>query len=220
MQYDITKWRERYNAESIQAIIKKVKALDKNIIATGKELIWLLWGLERTKRWKEYQGYKQLAFKIFLDEICWIKYYRYNELRYAYQWFPLEAEKYGPHTIQAIKERVGVAKLPKVLAKLTTLVPSVQTGKQREELNKYINAIAPKKQRQDGADTKAYWRQQAEEYKTKWQDAIKEVREKDQMITTLILQISRQNKALNKYTYTTDTKPAKLRAGATLAPAG
>jgi len=199
MAYNIKEWTKIYGPKTIETIVEQVKALDKQIVEKGKELIELLWGLERTKRWKEYPGYKDLEFKVFLDEICWIKYNRYNELRYAYQWFPEEVQRYGPHIIQAIKQRVGVVNLPRVLKKLNTMFPQVETGKQREKLNMYIDTIAPKKKSRTGGDTKAYWRQQAQEYKARLEDALVELRKKNQRIAELQAQVNRQKEPIKRY---------------------
>lgn len=126
MQYDLKKMKAEYDKKPITECVGLVKKFNDEMIQRGEQLVGLLWYLEKTKRYKEYDGYKKLDFKVFVWEACHITYNRYRELAYAYNWFPVEAKELGPHTIQMIRDRVGVTNMPKVLSEIKSAVSDVK----------------------------------------------------------------------------------------------
>jgi hypothetical protein len=159
MQYDLKKMKAEYDKKPITECVGLVKKFNDEMIQRGEQLVGLLWYLEKTKRYKEYDGYKKLDFKVFVWEACHITYNRYRELAYAYNWFPVEAKELGPHTIQMIRDRVGVTNMPKVLSEIKSAVSDVKNPeKKREVIGKVVDKHSPPKTKAKGNDNKAYWK--------------------------------------------------------------
>jgi len=133
------------------------------------------------------EGYKKLGFDVFIDEICNIRYNRYRQLAYAYNWYPKECYEFGPQTIQSILEKkISRAEIPQVIAEIKGSVAKVKSPeKRRIAINQVIEKHMPPKKETSGEDTKAYWRQKAVEL-----EAI--IRKKDKIIAELQAQLDRQ----------------------------
>lgn len=160
MQYDLKKLKAIHDKKPITECIKLVKKFNDEMIQRGEELVSLLWYLEKTKRYQEYDGYKNLDFKVFVWEACHIPYNRYRELAYAYNWFPVESRELGPQVIQSIRSKVGVSKIPKVLSEVKAAVAKItKPEKRREAIDQVIKKHTPPSKTKSDVDTKAYyWR--------------------------------------------------------------
>ncbi len=167
MNFDMKELEKKYGKEKIGDFIKKIRAINDEMLTRGRELVERLYYLEKTNLFKKYPGYEKQRFQDFLWETCHIPYNRYFELRYAYHWFPNEAEKYGPHTIQTIKGRVGVVKLPQVLKKIDQEMKASKTKPEREIINRVIEKYAPIKEPKLTADNKTYWKTKATDLERK-----------------------------------------------------
>jgi len=180
MKYDLKKFTRKYKNKSITECVELAKSYNEEMIQRGEQLVGLLWYLEKTKRFKEYEGYEKLGFKDFVWEICHIPYNRYRELAYAYNWYPQESRELGPQTIQTIRSRVGVMKIPKVLAEIKKAVEKVNDPlKRREAVNNIIEKHSPPKPKSRTApeDTKAYWKAKYEKLYADYMALLKENKE-------------------------------------------
>ena len=206
----LAKMKKKYDGKSVAACVKTAKKFNEKLIENGRELVLLLWYLEKTKRFKEYKGYEKQSFETFLNEVCLVPYNRYRQIAYAYNWFPKEAKKYGPQTIQTIRQKVdSVTKIPKVLKEIDTTVKKLEEKnnvnnkapsplKTRQVINEVIEKYA-KPKTVNKNDTKAYWRAQAKE----WEKIASERWDKIQALTKevnqLREQLARNRKPLENY---------------------
>jgi len=164
MQFKIEELKKQYDGKSIVECVTEAKTLNEGMIKQGEELVGLLWYLEKTKRFHDYEGYAKIAFKVFVFEICHIPYNRYRQLAYAYNWYPVESREYGPQTIQAIRSSVGVVKIPKVLGEIKKKVSNITApDKRREAIAEVIKKYTPPKKVVPATDTKSYWKRKYEE---------------------------------------------------------
>lgn len=166
MQYDLTEMKKRYGNLTAEEAVELVKKLNDDMISRGEELVGLLWYLEKSGLYKQYNGYKKLPFKVFVWEACHIPYNRYRELAYAYNWFPVEAREIGPTVIQTVRNKVGVVKIPMVLGEIKKAIVNIKDpGKRREAMFNVIAKHIPasKKRVKASEDTKAYWRKKYED---------------------------------------------------------
>jgi len=161
MQYEIEDLKKQFDKEAIVAFVVAVKKLNTEMLERGEELIKRLWYLEKTKRFKEHVGYRKAMFKDFIWEVCHIPYNRYRELAWAYNWFPEESKRLGPHVIQTIRGKVGVLGVPKVIGQIDAAIGKLKDhSKEREVVNSVIDRLASKVVKKNpDVDTKAYWRQ-------------------------------------------------------------
>lgn len=199
MNFNIKELRKEYDKEKIGDFVESVKSINAGVIDRGKELIKRLWYLEKTKRYREFDDYGKASFKDFLWEICHIPYNRYYELRYAYHWFPKEAEKYGPQTIQKVKTRVGVVKLPETLRKIGKALIRVKGGFEREKINEVIDQIAPVKTQSLKSDSKAHWKNVADQYRMKYETLLKSHRLLEKENKKLKEQLERQRTPIETF---------------------
>lgn len=168
MQYDLKELEKQYGGKTDEQNVETMKELFAQMNKRGEQLVGLLWYYEKTKRYQNISGYKGVAFKVFVWEHTHIPYHRYRELAYAYNWYPQEARDLGPQTIQAIRERVGTTKIPKVLGEIKATVEKIKDPeKKRAAMYKVIDKHAPKREKKvlpnGGPDTKAYWKQKYDE---------------------------------------------------------
>jgi len=171
MQYDLGTMKKKYDERKIGDCVDLAKTLNTEMIERGEELVGLLWYLEKTKRYQEYDGYNKQVFKEFVWEICKIPYNRYRELAYAYNWFPEESRDFGPTLIQTIRSKVGVTKIPQVLREMKAKASEItDPAKKREAIYKIIDKYTPKVEPNKTApeDTKAYWRQKHDDLLTRY----------------------------------------------------
>ena len=176
MQYDIKVLEKKYKHKSIDECIKLAKKYNEEMIQRGEKLIGLLWYLQKTKRYQEIKAYKNLSFEDFVWEACHITYHRYRQLAYAYNWYPVEAREYGPHTIQTIRSKVGVVKIPQVLSEIKAAVQKVKDDphKKRQAIDTVINKYTPPKKIVPDTDTKSYWKTKYEKLWDQHQVLLKE----------------------------------------------
>jgi len=175
MQFKIEELKKRYDKKSVGQCVAEAKSLNEKMIQRGEELVSLLWYLEKTKRFREYKGYEKIAFNVFVFEVCHIPYNRYRQLAYAYNWYPVESREYGPQTIQRIRSKVGVVKIPKVLGEIKKKVSKITAPeKKREAIEQVIKKYAPPKKTIPSTDTKAYWKSKYEELLEKYKFLEKE----------------------------------------------
>jgi len=199
MNFNIKELRKEYDKEKIDAFVESVKSINAEVIDRGKELIKRLWYLEKTKRYREFDDYEKASFKDFLWEICHIPYNRYYELRYAYHWFPKEAEKYGPQTIQKVKTRVGVVRLPETLKEMEKVLVRAKGGFEREKINEVIDQIAPAKAQPPKSDSKSHWKSMADQYRTKYESLLKSYRLLEKENEKLKEQLERQRTPIETF---------------------
>jgi len=160
VKYDLASLKKEYDGKKIDECVTLAKTFNSDMIERGEKLIGVLWYLEKTKRFREYDGYQKLSFGVFVDEVCNIPYNRYRQLAFAYNWYPVESREYGPQTIQTIRQAVGVAKVPKVLSEIKTKLADVKVlEKKREVINNVIKKhTPPSKVVSQSVDTKSYWK--------------------------------------------------------------
>lgn len=161
MQYDMKKLEKEYKEKSVEECVVLAKKLNEEMVKSGENLVGLLWYLEKSKRYQEFDGYKQLGFGVFVSEICHISYNRYRELVYAYNWYPKESRELGPQTIQAIRSKVGVTKIPKVLKEIKATTGRIKDPlKKRAAISAVIekHAVPNSKKIKTIEDTKGYWK--------------------------------------------------------------
>jgi len=145
--------------------------------------MYRLWYLEKSRRYQEYDGYKQIPFKSFVWEVCHIPYNRYKSLLLAYNWFPKESEMLGPHVVQAVKAKVGMQNLPKVLKEITKEVGNLSnTGNQREKIYQVIARHTPAKKEISNTETKTYWKNEALALRVENKELIARVKELEAQI--------------------------------------
>lgn len=160
MQYELKEMEKQYGKEPIKDFVESVKKLNTEMLERGEELIRRLFYLEKSKRYKEYDGYKKAVFRDFIWEVCHIPYNRYRELAWAYNWYPAESKRLGPHVIQTIRGKVGATEVPKVIAQVEKAIDKLKdTTKEREVVNGVLEKLSqrvPKKAPE--MDTKAYWK--------------------------------------------------------------
>lgn len=199
MRYDIKKLKSQYDGKKIGDCVNEVKNLYLKMTEFGEQLVGLLWYLEKTKRYREYDGYKKLEFKIFVNEVCHITYNRYRELAYAYNWYPDESRKYGPQTIQYIRDKVGVIGVPKVLREIDAKTNKIKDPiKRREAVFNIIEKHSPPKTAKAHEDTKGYWKNKYEKLLADFKALQKENNE-------LQAQIERQKPAVSAFMKMQDT---------------
>jgi len=190
---DYKELQKIYSKKSVNKLVKEVQKHNLEAISNGKEVMYRLWYLEKSRRYQEYDGYKKIPFKTFVYEICHIPYNRYKGLLLAYNWFPKESEKFGPHVVQTVKSKVGMQKLPKVLKEITKEVGSLtDPGKQREKIYQVIDRHTPIKKENIGNDTKVYWRNKALDVEKRYKELEAENKELIATIKELQEQIERQ----------------------------
>ena len=161
MQYDMKKLEKEYKEKSVEECVVLAKKFNEEMVQRGEQLIGLLWYLEKSKRYQEFEGYKQIGFGVFVYETCHITYNRYRELVYAYNWYPKESRELGPQTIQAIRSKVGVTKIPKVLKEIkATAARTKDPLKKRAAINAVIekHTVSNPKRAKTIEDTKGYWK--------------------------------------------------------------
>jgi hypothetical protein len=160
VKYDLASLKKEYDGKKIDECVTLAKTFNSDMIERGEKLIGVLWYLEKTKRFREYDGYQKLSFGVFVDEVCNIPYNRYRQLAFAYNWYPVESREYGPQTIQTIRQAVGVAKVPKVLSEIKAKLTDVKVlEKKREVINNVIKKhTPPSKTVSQSVDTKSYWK--------------------------------------------------------------
>ena len=160
MQYDLKELKKTYDPKPINDLVNQVKQINGEMVERGESLIKMLFYLEKTNRYQEFDGYKKLSFDAFLWEVCHIPMNRYRMLSWAYNWYPEESRQLGPHVVQTVRERVGVTQTPKVLAEIQTAIgKGKDKAKEREAINKILDRVAPpKKAKTDGVDSKGYWK--------------------------------------------------------------
>jgi len=182
----LKKLKDEHDGKSVGDCVQLAKELNLQIIENGEKLINILWYLEKTKRYKEYGGYKKLGFDVFVGEICMIPYNRYRQMAYAYNWFPAESREFGPQTIQKIRENVtSIKKLPEILDEIKKKTAKIRNPlKKREIISGIIKSHSAPKKESDG-DTKSYWRQKYKDLWDKYQVLVRENNE-------LSAQLSRQ----------------------------
>jgi len=171
----LEKLKKNYDDKNISQCIDLAKKFNQQMIEHGEKLVGLLWYLEKTKRYKEYEGYEQLGFDVFISEICYIPYNRYRQIAYAYNWYPKESKEFGPDVIQQVKQAVGVAKTPEILDEIEKKISSIKKPiKRRKIISDIIQKYKPK--RYVSNDTKSYWKKEAENWKSKYEKAWDEIR--------------------------------------------
>ena len=69
MQFEFKQMEKKYGQKTVKQCVKLVKTLNEEMISRGEELVGLLFYLEKSKRYQEYEGYKKLSFKTFVWEI-------------------------------------------------------------------------------------------------------------------------------------------------------
>jgi len=168
-----------YDKKKVHECVKIAKSFNDEMIEKGEQLVRLLWYLEKTNRYKEYDGYEKIGFSVFVDEVCAIAYNRYRQLIYAYNWYPQESKEFGPQVIQSIRSKVGVAALPKVLKEIKQKTAKIDDPlKKREIVYETIKKYEPKRVKKDeSGDTKAYWRNKHNELLEKYRLLEKETNE-------------------------------------------
>lgn len=177
MQYDLKQLEKQYKEKPIQDCVELAKQWNEEIVKRGEELVGLLWYLEKSKRYHEWDGYKKLPFKVFVWEVCHIPYNRYRELAYAYNWYPVEARELGPTTIQTIRNKVGVVKMPQVLSEIKATAAKIKNPeKKREAISQVIEKHAPKPKPKTSPmeDSKAYWKKKYDDLMVKYKALEKE----------------------------------------------
>jgi hypothetical protein len=194
-KYDLTSLKKEYDGKGIDECVTLAKKFNEDMIQRGEQLIGILFYLERTKRFREYDGYQKLSFGVFVDEVCNIKYNRYRQLAYAYNWYPAESREYGPHTIQTIRQAVGVVKVPKVLGEIKTKLNTVKTpDKKREVITEVIRKHTPPQAKKvaQSVDTKSYW-------KAKYDDLWKKYKMLEKECDELRAQVERQKAPIENF---------------------
>lgn len=173
---DLKKMEKLYGNKTIEECVKAAKDMYSDILDSSQKLMYLLRYLKKTKRWKEYDGYDQIDFKVFVYEVCCIPYNRFLQISWAYKWYPDASKKYGPHVIQTIKEATGASKVPTVIEELNKKVSKVKDPEKKRVLIYSIidnhRVVYPKKT--TSGDTKTYWRNKYNDLWKKYQVLQKE----------------------------------------------
>ncbi|MFH0957713.1 MAG: hypothetical protein V1897_03330 [Pseudomonadota bacterium] len=193
MQYDLKVLKKEYDSQPINELVNQVKQFNAEMISRGEELIKRLFYLDKTGRYQEFDGYKKLSFDAFLWEVCHIPKNRYTMLSWAYNWYPEESRKLGPHVVQTVRERVGVSQVPKVLEEITLAVGKLKDkSKERETINKVLEKFPPVKKQKDVTDSKVYWKAKYFELEKKYKALLDENK-------VLTAQVERQKDSVAAY---------------------
>lgn len=134
--------KAKYDQKSAEEIVDTLLTAKKRLKELQKEMILGLFYMERTRRWKEYPGYKNTSWEPFLDDLFKMRPTTYRNLLFAFQSFPVESEMYSPGVVVKIKETCGVENLPKVLREITVKDESLIRPIKREQINKIIEKYA------------------------------------------------------------------------------
>jgi len=179
MQYDLKKLNKQYKQKPITECIDLAKKWNEELIQSGEKLVGLLWYLEKSKKFREYDGYDKLSFRDFVWEVVHISYNRYRELAYAYNWYPQESRELGPQTIQAIRSKVGVTKIPQVLSEIKAAVAELkEPAKIRQTITGILDKHSPPKPKKKGGEnTAAHWRHKYEKLYADYQSLLAENKE-------------------------------------------
>jgi len=153
-----------YGQKDVKDCVNIANKLYKNILGIGETLFNLLWYLERSKKYKQYDGYDKIGFNVFIYEVCNIPYNRYRQIAYAYNWFPKESKEFGPNVIQEIRDKVGSTKIPVVLKEIKKKTKNVSDPeKLRAIQHETIKLHTIKKPSKAQVDTKIYWKNKYED---------------------------------------------------------
>ena len=159
MQYDLKTLKLKHDKQPVTECVDIIKRLKGEMDRRGEELVGLLWYLEKTKRWQEHEGYKKLSFNVFVSEVCAMTYNQYRQLAYAYNWYPEEAREFGPKVVQAVRSRVGVLKMPKVLGEIKQKASAISDPlKKREAIYQVIERHSPKTEPKDNKEVEDWER--------------------------------------------------------------
>jgi hypothetical protein len=201
MKDQLKELKKKYDGKSVAVCVKTAKNFNQKLIENGRELVLLLWYLEKTKRYKEYKGYEKMPFDVFISEVCLVPYNRYRQMAYAYNWFPEESKKYGPQTIQRIRQKVdSVSKIPKVLAEINKGVEKAKDPLQkRQVIHNAIEKYSAPPKKSTSSDTKAYWRSEAKRWEKVAGERWEEIRKLNHEINELKSQLAKQSGSVKKF---------------------
>lgn len=198
---DMKELEKEYGNKTVEECVNLAKSFHANMVEQSEKLVGVLLYLERTKKYKRFNGYAKHDFKTFLSEVCMIPYNRYRQIVWAFNWYPEEARQWGPQTIQTIRERVGVVKARNVIeeVKATLADKEREMAKKakpkpvdrREIIHSALNKHAPKVvapaegKSGENADTKAYWRRKYYDLMDKYNAQSKELAEANRQIAAM-----------------------------------
>jgi hypothetical protein len=208
MQYDLKAMKKEYDSKPIKKCIDLAIKWNQEMIKKGEELVNLLWYLEKTKRFKEIPGYEKMEFSTFVNEICHIPYNRYRELAFAYNWYPEESKVLGPQTIQTIRNKVGVRRIPQVLKEIKlktdkvesdTYKPGVAAKKKREAITNVLEKYKPKTKPKTVEDTKGYWKKKHDDLLDRYDDLLDRYKALEKELKSANERLEKQSKPLEAY---------------------
>lgn len=135
----IDELKKQYDSKSIKEIETEMKKFQTSFVEAEEQKIRCLFYLKKTARYREFPGYKNTGFDVFLSDKFTMRINTYHGLEKAYFHFPKEAKKYSAGLIAKISKKCGAAKIKPVLEAIQKADNKLKTNITREAIEVIVN---------------------------------------------------------------------------------